>query len=435
MSPFEIQALIDEHVHTINNPWLGSLPFMVFKWDKSMGFVSTIFSKQTAITDIANYLNGQSYLTERLYFCPVTYNPPPSNTSPIPKDIESFIQLKCDLEKSAVERGNPILCNGGFKNRSGQYCKVFKCSYCYRKKRDSHTKQSSPEMPLRATSLIHDKKNSQGIEGKKGAKRVKMTSKIEICKFNFSISWDQHGYFINLRNNSGYNIHNGHPKHHDPSNIPIPTRLLNEEEEETIHHVVESACNKTAGRNYMFKRIGKFISSMEVAYLNRKNNQEDLKRGEDIDLMLENFEKSNEIRFTTLSDVPRHELYDDSNFSRKNNSLNEDESIAVSTTKHIDGSIINSPVSNISPIKGIEPLAKVECRERQLSKNDILFIAIAWTVLPAFRLFMLCPEVIWVNVTCHSNNKGFDLLTFSCQTSVAKQCVFMWLWIPNQKCF
>ncbi len=102
----------------------------------------------------------------------------------------------------------------------------------------------------------------------------------------------------------------------------------------------------------MFKRFGKFISSMKVAYLNCKNDQEEIEGGDDIDSMLANFEKSNEIRITTLSDVPIHEFFDESNFSEKNNSFNKDESITVSTTKHSDRSIINSPVSKISSIKG-----------------------------------------------------------------------------------
>ena len=45
------------------------------------------------------------------------------------------------------------------------------------------------------------------------------------------------------------------------------------------------------------------------------------------------------------------------------------------------------------------------------------------------------PEVIWCDVTSHSNNKGCDLLTFSCRTSVDKQVVFLWIWIPNQQHF
>ncbi len=81
-------------------------------------------------------------------------------------------------------------------------------------------------------------KNSQGIEGKRDVKQVKTTIKREI-----SIPWDQYVHFVNLKNNSGNNVHNGHPKHHDPSTLPIPTRLLDDDEDKTVHHVVESACN------------------------------------------------------------------------------------------------------------------------------------------------------------------------------------------------
>ncbi len=75
-----------------------------------------------------------------------------------------------------------------------------------------------------------------------------------------------------------YHLHNGHQQPHDPTSIPIPPRLLDEEEEETIKHGVESACNNAAGRNYMFKEMGKFISSMKVAYLNCKQNESDSKK-------------------------------------------------------------------------------------------------------------------------------------------------------------
>ncbi len=89
---------------------------------------------------------------------------------------------------------------------------------------------------------------------------------------------------------------------------------MDEEEEETVHHVVESACNEAAGRNYMFKRFSKFISSMKVAYLHCKNNEFG-NSDDDIDTVLINFESSNDIRFTTLSDVPRQEFFNDGNFS------------------------------------------------------------------------------------------------------------------------
>jgi hypothetical protein len=43
--------------------------------------------------------------------------------------------------------------------------------------------------------------------------------------------------------------------------------------------------------------------------------------------------------------------------------------------------------------------------------------------------------VVWVDVTSHSNNKGFHFLTFSLCLSIDKQLVWMWIFIPNQQRF
>ncbi len=83
----------------------------------------------------------------------------------------------------------------------------------------------------------------------------------------------------------------------------------------------------------------------------------------------------------------------------------------------------------------LQSIAHEERVERKLNPSQILFIAIAWTRVAALRLFMLCPDVVWCDVTSHSNNKGFCLLTFSCRTSVGKQVIFLWIWIPNEKRF
>jgi hypothetical protein len=43
--------------------------------------------------------------------------------------------------------------------------------------------------------------------------------------------------------------------------------------------------------------------------------------------------------------------------------------------------------------------------------------------------------VVWVDVTSHSTNKGFHLLTFSSRLSIGKQIVWIWIFIPNQQRF
>ncbi len=53
---------------------------------------------------------------------------------------------------------------------------------------------------------------------------------------------------------------------------------------------------------------------MKIAHLNRRNKESSTKE-DDIESMLTDFEKSNEIRFTTLSNVPSDEFLHNPNFS------------------------------------------------------------------------------------------------------------------------
>ena len=148
VDPMQIQDLIDEHVYNIVEPWVDSIPFQLYKWDKTMGSVSSIFNNDITVVDIATYLNGQDKSTKRLYFCASTYPPPPSSKEKIPPNFNSWICRKRDLEKSALASGSPILSNGGKINSSGNHCKNFVCLYCYCNKRDSRAttnqKNASP---------------------------------------------------------------------------------------------------------------------------------------------------------------------------------------------------------------------------------------------------------------------------------------------------
>ncbi len=70
---------------------------------------------------------------------------------------------------------------------------------------------------------------------------------------------------------------------------------------------------------------------MKVAYLNGKDNKCESK-DDDFDSMFANFEKSNEIWFTTLSDIPKEEFLDDSNISGEEDDTEATETVL--TTKN-----------------------------------------------------------------------------------------------------
>ena len=109
--------------------------------------------------------------------------------------------------------------------------------------------------------------------------------------------------------------------------------------------------------------------------------------------------------------------------------------MTVSSSQDNVGKVDHTPVTEILMIGDIPDIAHSARRARKLKFTVFLFIAVAWISLPAFLFFVICPEVLWFDVTLHSKNKEFCLLVLSCRTLVDKQVVFMWVWIPNKQRF
>jgi hypothetical protein len=209
----------------------------------------------------------------------------------------------------------------------------------------------------------------------------------------------------------------------------LPTCLLTSDEIDNIVHVVKATSNNGSGRNFIHGKFGKFISLMKAAYFCRRENGDLYSPRDDIDQMMDNMAKSDKISFVSLSDVPIKDYFDE---------LSTDydvDTLTMSTTKSFTGHVHYQPINESSAISSLSAQINEERAEQNLQKEEALFIAVAWIVKPAFRLFKLCPEVVWIDVTSHSNNKGIHLLTFSSHLSIGKQIVWMWIFIPNQQRF
>jgi hypothetical protein len=197
----------------------------------------------------------------------------------------------------------------------------------------------------------------------------------------------------------------------------------------TIVHVVNATSNNGSACNYIHGKFGKFISLIKAAYLCRRERGYLNSPRDDIDQMMDNMAKSDKISFVSLSDVPIKDYFD-----VKNTDCNVD-TMTMSTTKSFTGHVHYEPINESTAISSLSAQINEERLEQNLQKEEALFIAVAWIVKPAFRLFKLCPGVIWVDVTSNSNNKGFHLLTFSSRLSIGKQIVWMWIFIPSQQRF
>jgi hypothetical protein len=423
-----LQNLIDETVANLNNPWQGSLPFKVHVMLDGDDITKVMENNDLELVDICEYLGGAKYPTKRLYFSPALYPPPTDQKLSGCGDCKSWMCLKKDLMRSAHEAGHTIVANGGGDRHS------LLCSHSYRDFK-SKAMQLTDDNKYRNTTLIGNDKENRRIDGKSKPRRRNISNREHRCPFRFDVKWDKHGFFVNLERRSGNQFHQFHPKF-DSSVIPLSTRLLTEAQKEDVNHVMESACNKAAGRNYIFKKFGRFVDSLKMAYINCKSNGK-LPLDDDIQSLLQNFQDSEEVAYTTLCDIPINEFTTGTTKKLHYNKLaasSLDDYVTISTTKDCEsGTILNEDILDIPSLAPIHEIAQKSRKDRTISKSQYLFISIAWIFLPAFRFFKLCPEVIWCDVTSHSNNKGFSLLTFSCRTSINKQVVFMWVWIPNEQ--
>ena len=430
-----IQDILDSEIRNLSVGWIASIPFHAFivNYGDETDHLPTNF--QPDVVNICSFLGGNKYPASRLVLCPNTYKPPSSNENMSTKELSDqcngWVDLRKALESAAWFAGNPIISNGSqVSNQRDSNNRVFRCGTYHRSPRSS-TNAFDDLIAYRCSSLIHDKANNRE-NGKKLPKRIKtVDNSCQSCKFQFTVKWIVNAYFyIELRQKSGCSLHISHTKNLDPGIISIPTRLLTTDQFMDVVHVSNATSNNGSGRNYLHSKFGLILSSMKAAYLSRRENGVIQSAEDDITLMMDNMYKSKEISFVSLADVPANDYCDGPVLNDSSGT------VTISTRKHFSGDVECRQIPpEGSEVSCLTPQIIQERHGRHLDREDILFIGVAWIVKPAFRLFKLCPEVVWVDVTSHSNNKGFHLLTFSSRLSIGKQVVWLWIFIPNQQRF
>ena len=117
---------------------------------------------------------------------------------------------------------------------------------------------------------------------------------------------------------------------------------------------------------------------MKAAYLCRRENGDLHSPRDDIDQMMDNMAKSDEISFVSLSDVPIKDYFDE---------LSTDydvDTLTMSTTKSFTGHVHYQPINESSAISSLSAQINEERTEQNLQKEEALFIVVAWIVKPAF---------------------------------------------------
>ena len=177
----------------------------------------------------------------------------------------------------------------------------------------------------------------------------------------FTIKWDIHGYFVELRRKSGNPEHSGHPRPLNPTELPVPTRLLSDEALNDVKLVTETHTSCKMARNFIYKKIGHFVDSAEIAWLQTKSDNP--KKKDDIHNMLDMFKSSNEVRFTSLSDVPINQYCE---LDPNEKSTDEADTVTMSLSKDENNNITQEDIRTKKSLAEIDVLAKKERIARKL---------------------------------------------------------------------
>jgi hypothetical protein len=317
------------------------------------------------------------YPAARLAFCPNTYKH--EMNSKHAELCDGWAHFHQDLSIAAHDAGNPIVSNGSQQSigREANDC-VFRCGTFYRSTRTS-AMELCDIAQYRCTSLVNDRKNDR-VKGRELPKRIKTVDQSGCaCWFQFIVKWEINVCFhIELKKQSGHPFHLSHSKFIDPNLVALPTRLLTSDQIDSIVHVVNATSNNGSARNYIHGKFGKFISLMKATYLCRTENGDLNSPRYDTDQMMDNMAKSDEISFVSLSDVPIKDYFD------VNSTGCDVTTMTMSTTKLFTGHVHYEPINESSAISSLATQINEERSERNLQKEQALFIAVAWIVKPAF---------------------------------------------------
>jgi hypothetical protein len=105
----------------------------------------------------------------------------------------------------------------------------------------------------------------------------------------FTVKWDVLGFYITFVR------HKNHLKG-DLSKLSLPMQLIHEKEKEILQSMSNACIGSVVGRNYVFSKLGRYITKAQIAYFTSKPScplAKGLNKKSDTNSLLEFFKKTN----------------------------------------------------------------------------------------------------------------------------------------------
>ena len=211
----------------------------------------------------------------------------------------------------------------------------------------------------------------------------------------------------------------------DPHLISLPKRLMFKVDQDVMLHLAQSCCSTGVERNYIFSKLGRFISNTKVAYMFISHQTLNKEKGNTYDKLMSYVQQTKDIAYTILWDIPI-----------KQSEADPMSSLPSKICSHTKIDNNNNLEKDHSEEIGMEDLVNYARNFQETSrvpKASNIFIGIAWALKQELRYFKLFPEVVHLDGTSHTLKEKFHLLTFSVRTSTNHQVIFLRAWIPNLK--
>lgn len=459
-TPRQLLQELDKATESLKQNWKGEI---IVKLDRN----GTGNLEDFNICDYIGRYKGDCH--DRLYFNTSEFPPPPVLSTNIPKDDRTWNELKLYISRCGHESGSPVSSNGTQRGNRRFVC------FCHRLYSEN---QQNPKKigDFRQDSLVDGDKKGRRSAGREAPRRCltkRAIKRKDVCNFKFNIGWDSKGYF--LIQTAGSPVHNGHPKI-EASKIPIPSRLIPKAEIENLHALAVGSLGAGAGRNFLQSKLGRYVGRAKVAYLQQTADVHfeghDVP-STDVDKLLSFFNRSKEITYQVLWDVPVDDYDSESTETAPSVTSKEKKLEALKPcnsdkashfTKGRSGSISSADSTHGTVASLARLISQLYNREEGVEGMEIcidhttetgmeelveeagsarsaacvptgskIFLCIAWANFQEIRQFKRFPHLLYCDATGSTNNTGNHLVTFSGRTPWGRQFIFLRVWVHNQK--
>ena len=418
-----LQSLVESLVDEIVEPWHAPIKFKL----ASIHIDNHVVVDQPEVYDDILFPQPITHLQWKqaiAYFCPETYSP----INGFAKN-GSFKALLSDLNRAAYESGYSLFSDGCTSKKCNN--RRVRCTHSRRYKGKKGKEKQPPE--YRQESIVNDRVLNSRVNGRSLSRRTTTSKPMSCeytCSFSMIIKVNAMGFYFEIPK-SGFTKHEFHHQCKD-GEIGLNKRLLTDEQVDLIKTINASNCSAGVARNAIFAKHNGLLTSGQIRYIGGFSSQyEHPPKPETVAKQpMDQGASDRALAFIQDREYDYCMLHTGHDQDGNCHQL-------MSSTGHVNGkeeSDINSsrPHDSLVNDPDLQKYARDHCNVLEVQEDQKLMIAFAWVIPSAKRLFLLFPEVVFVDITECTDVEKRKLFVLTIETPTGKVYVIIRAKLPNQ---